>query len=110
MIRLLYVSTAIPNLPKDELDQIVASANQKNAENKITGALGFNGVNFAQILEGEEDELDALMSKIKNDTRHSGVIEIMRKEIDQRRYEGWNMKLVAGRQFNELVEAIGHEF
>lgn len=106
MIRLLYVSTAVPNLSEDDIAEIVATANKHNAEFDITGALAYNGVNFAQVLEGAEHHLNQLMDNISKDHRHSGVIEMMRNPIESRAFDGFHMKHIEGLQFDELVSAM----
>ncbi|MCF4099461.1 BLUF domain-containing protein [Maritalea mediterranea] len=106
MIRILYVSTALPNLKKADVDQIVVDAQKVNAEHDITGALAYNGVNFAQVLEGAEHHLTQLMKNIEKDRRHSGVIEIMRTPIEARVYQGWHMKQIEGTQFDQLITAM----
>ncbi|WP_424984117.1 BLUF domain-containing protein [Maritalea sp. S77] len=106
MIRIFYVSTAMPNLTETEITQIVATAKQHNAKFEITGALAYNGVNFAQVLEGDEIHLEQLMDNIKNDERHSGVIEVARTSTEKRAFEGWHMKHIEGLKFDELVHAM----
>jgi GrpB-like predicted nucleotidyltransferase (UPF0157 family) len=106
LIRILYVSTAIPNLNESDIADIVATANKHNAEFEITGALAYNGVNFAQVLEGAEQHLNQLMDNISKDRRHSGVIEMMRNPIEQRAFDGFHMKHIEGLKFDELVQAM----
>lgn len=106
LIRILYVSTAIPSLTEADIAQIVATATEHNAKFDITGALAYNGVNFAQVLEGAESHLEQLMANIKNDERHSGVIEMARKPIEKRNFDGWHMKHIEGLQFDELIHAM----
>jgi hypothetical protein len=89
----LYISTA-PNLSRDEVESVLAASARNNPERGITGLLLYNGRNFLQLLEGEESALVALMVRIGNDPRHTGVSIIDRRAIDQRSCPGWAMKRV----------------
>ncbi|WP_424984116.1 BLUF domain-containing protein [Maritalea sp. S77] len=106
MIRLLYVSTALDNLDYKDIAAILESAQSKNADKEITGALAYNGKIFAQVLEGDEAEIDRLMRKIKDDSRHASIIELMRKPITERAYGDWSMKLIDSKDFDELIGAM----
>jgi len=89
----LYISTA-PNLSRDEVASVLAASARNNPERGITGLLLYNGRNFLQLLEGEESALVALMVRIGNDPRHTGVSIIDRRAIEQRSCAGWAMKRV----------------
>ncbi|AVX03109.1 BLUF domain-containing protein [Maritalea myrionectae] len=106
MIRLLYVSTGLANLDYKDVSAILEAAQRKNATKNITGALAYNGKNFAQVLEGSEADIDKLMRKIKDDSRHANVIEMMRKPITERAYSDWSMKMIDSKDFDELIAAM----
>jgi hypothetical protein len=89
----LYISTA-PNLAREEVESILEASARNNPERGITGLLLYNGRNFLQLLEGEESALVALMVRIGNDPRHTGISMIERKAIMQRSCPGWAMKRV----------------
>lgn len=54
LVRLIYVSSAVEELPDQVLDDILKSAVQHNKPQNITGMLLYCGGNFMQVLEGEE--------------------------------------------------------
>lgn len=89
----LYISTA-PSLPREDVDAIIAASARNNPARGITGFLLFNGRNFLQLLEGEEEAVAALMETITADPRHSGVSVIDRRDIAQRACPDWAMKRV----------------
>jgi hypothetical protein len=89
----LYISTA-PTLSRDEVDAILATSARNNPARAITGLLLYNGRNFLQLIEGEEEELVGLMLKITEDPRHSGITLLDRRAIDERSCPGWAMKRV----------------
>ncbi|MBU7579508.1 MAG: BLUF domain-containing protein [Porphyrobacter sp.] len=89
----LYISTA-PTLSRDEVDAILATSARNNPARGITGLLLYNGRNFLQLIEGEEEELVALMLRITEDARHSGITVLDRRAIEARACPDWAMKRV----------------
>lgn len=106
MIRLFYVSTATLGITDEDTAKIAAVAAEKNKKLDITGALAFNGVNFAQILEGEKQAVESLLEEIRADDRHSGLIVVDTKPVFGRAYGGWSMKKVEGLSFDEFMAAM----
>lgn len=106
MHRLFYVSTASPDVDDTILETIVELAQRHNYDNEISGALSFNGFNFAQVLEGERDAIFSLYEKIKRDVRHAGVILIGEKPISERLYSEWGMIKIDGYDFDKLVRKM----
>lgn len=106
MIRVFYVSTASPSFGNGDLEALVDKAARNNEARDITGALAFNGVNFGQVLEGEEETIAELMEMIRCDVRHDGVIVIQEKQVEGRAFENWSMKRIKGLEFDELVAAM----
>ena len=87
----LYISTA-PGLKREELDSIIASCEQNNAERGITGLLVYNGRNFIQLLEGEEADLLWVMRRISSDGRHSGLSVLEDVSATNRACPDWSMR------------------
>ncbi|QFT58419.1 Blue light- and temperature-regulated antirepressor YcgF [Sulfitobacter sp. THAF37] len=106
MIRLLYFSTAKPNLEPAEIDSIVAISQTNNENRDITGALTYNGRNFCQLLEGDEIAVRDLVEVIRNDNRHSGFKIIDEKRIEARAFDGWSMKRVENLDFSSVINAM----
>ena len=106
MHRLFYVSTASPDFDIAELAPLVKAAAEKNRQLNITGALKFNGVNFAQVLEGEKDAVLGLMRSIRGDKRHTGVIVVAELEAEERLFGDWDMSFVDGLDFQDFVNAM----
>jgi len=90
---LLYVSrsTIPPKEAEDVLNQIVATSASKNPVLGLTGTLLFTGTHFAQVLEGENASIDALMALISIDPRHDQVRIIERGPLARRRFVNWGM-------------------
>lgn len=90
----LYVSTA-QGLAPEIVEQIVESSAVANARNAITGFLLYNGRNFLQLVEGEEENLFSLMRKISADPRHAGLSCLDNSPIDARACPDWGMKRIS---------------
>ncbi len=94
MIRIAYISTALPSFSDDALGRLVLNSSRFNAQNHISGVLLCNMRNFLQILEGPADVLDPLMARISSDARHEGVKEFLRIKTERRWFSQWSMRLI----------------
>lgn len=110
--RICYISVA--TAPAAVLDAdvraICALAEPHNARAGITGALTFHGGRFAQVLEGPESALRALMTRIAADPRHHSLTVIADAEINARRYADWSMAYRDPRDFvrDQLDTVLEH--
>jgi uncharacterized membrane protein (DUF373 family) len=91
MLQLSYISTATRSMTAEDLTDILRVARARNADRGITGMLLYSNRTFVQVLEGEEDELNALLEVIKRDSRHTALRVLERKRIDRREYADWTM-------------------
>jgi hypothetical protein len=106
LIRLLYFSTAEARLSPAEVDEIVAHAARKNKGLGITGALAYNGRNFCQVLEGDEEKVMALARVIEQDPRYSGFKIIDQKKISSAHFADWSMQRVRDLDFSTVINAM----
>jgi hypothetical protein len=74
-----------------EIRKILASARRHNRERQITGALLFSDGCFAQVLEGELAEVEAIFETIQCDPRHSDVTVLHVHSIEARSFGSWSM-------------------
>jgi uncharacterized protein YaaQ len=90
---LLYVSRSLlDDVASDkEVETLVSKAQQRNAELAVTGALIFSSKGFAQVLEGTEEAIDALMESIKQDGRHTDIAIVHDRSIEKRDFKDWSM-------------------
>ncbi len=90
--RLLFVSRATLADPEDGLVSIVALSRFNNARDGITGVLLLFADGFiCQVLEGACTQLDASLSRIRDDKRHTDIRVLQAVPIRERRYPGWPM-------------------
>ena len=95
-MRLWKISyTSIAALPEEAANAaalvICALAEQYNALHGITGVLTLHRGRFAQVLEGPETALRALMARIMVDSRHHTIKIVSDGPIFKRRYADWSM-------------------
>lgn len=91
---LTYISRAAEKLSDDDVFAIYKTATELNAIDGITGLLVFDGAVFMQIVEGGQDALDALVTRLEGDTRHHKLDIVDKRAIAVRSFADWSMKLV----------------
>lgn len=91
LITLVYVSFAHQDMTQDELLSILKVARENNAKLNVTGMLLYRDGFFIQALEGEDNVVAALYTKIQQDARHERIITVYRNEIEQRMFGNWTM-------------------
>ncbi len=76
---------------QSEIENILATAHQNNPAKGITGALLYSGGFFCQVIEGAQEEIEALFESIQMDDRHSDVTILHFEKIDVRGFDEWAM-------------------
>ena len=90
---LIYRSQLNASCRSGQLAALVERARIRNTGLNITGILLSNGHEVLQILEGAEESVVKLFNKIREDKRHTGVVELMRDYGPRRRFENVGMLL-----------------
>ncbi|RIJ32934.1 BLUF domain-containing protein [Henriciella mobilis] len=93
MYRLAYVSTSHTHLSAEDMQDVLESAIRNNKKAGVSGTLLFNGMNFLQILEGPEEEVERIYTRICEDSRHNHVVTIFRESGARRCFEKSPMTL-----------------
>lgn len=75
----------------ETLIDMLTSFRKNNLLNHITGMMLFSEGSFLQVLEGPDKELDALVKKIKKDSRHHSLVQIVSDTIQERIFSDWKM-------------------
>ena len=88
---LVYVSSARQHFSEEDLETLLISSRQNNSKLGITGMLLFSGDNFIQVLEGELQAINSLYSKISSDPRHTGLLILLKGEVETRNFPQWSM-------------------
>lgn len=84
-----YVSNIAGEMQITELNQLLKFCEEKNKKLDIKGVLLYSGGNFFQVLEGEREVVLPLWAKIQNDPRHSGIIQILGRNIEKGSYDNY---------------------
>jgi uncharacterized membrane protein (DUF373 family) len=82
-----------------DLSDILSKSRKNNIDLGITGMLLYGNKTFIQTLEGEEQKVNELISKIRKDNRHGDFRLISKKEIEKRQFSDWSMG------FKKIVES-----
>jgi hypothetical protein len=91
LLRLVYMSQAHRSMPLEALSSLLVKARAANEARLITGALLYQDQVFFQLLEGPEEEVRALYSKIKQDPRHFGCQILLDYQTNERLFPDWSM-------------------
>ncbi|RZM06444.1 MAG: BLUF domain-containing protein [Sphingomonas sp.] len=87
--RILYTSRSLCSTC--EAKALAGQARTSNARDGITGALYLADGRFLQYLEGQEDDIAALLERIERDPRHTDCKVLDRRAISRRIYADWHM-------------------
>jgi hypothetical protein len=74
-----------------QLGNLLVQARERNATLGITGLLLYRDGNFIQTIEGPSAATDELMTSIRVDSRHRGMIVMLDTEDDSREFGNWAM-------------------
>lgn len=105
-MRILYVSRAAERLTQFEVMQIVAASRSHNWRAGLTGCLLFTGLDFAQVIEGPEATVRALLERLASDPRHTGVRVLSNAAADRRRFANWTMGYILDTDLSLDVGAL----
>ena len=76
----------------------------KNASLNITGVLLYINGHIVQVLEGEQQAVEALYKRIQADDRHTDVRTVLERPIIQRLFSQWYMgyETLTTQQYDEV--------
>lgn len=86
------MSRASSSLAPDEIFKIIETSANNNLRDDLTGFLIFSNNRFFQVVEGSEDSIGSLMSRLGRDKRHSDIEILSRIEVEERSFPNWRMK------------------
>ncbi|MCV6637782.1 BLUF domain-containing protein [Candidatus Albibeggiatoa sp. nov. NOAA] len=95
MKRLIYISRMTESVSSTDLHKIGETSQRNNRELEITGVLLYLNGLFFQILEGNEERIDNLYTKILIDNRHKDIMCLQSEEnISARLFPDWDMQVI----------------
>ena len=86
-----YVSSAVREFTRAELLALLERSREKNGRLGITGLLVYQGGNFLQVLEGDEQSVRHLYEIIFEDPRHKDIYILFEEFIPEREFPNWSM-------------------
>jgi len=89
--RLIYVSEAVTPVTPRLVDAIVDRATERNAHDGISGALLCSPSHFMQWLEGSNEAVESVWTRIRNDKRHRISRVLADGAVPARRFGDWAM-------------------
>ncbi|MCI5120416.1 MAG: BLUF domain-containing protein [Candidatus Electrothrix sp. AUS4] len=84
-----------------DLIKIHNSSIKNNPGLGITGVLFYHNRNFLQALEGEQEQLEKLMTTLEKDPRHTRMTRLVDTEVARRGFPDWQMDV-----FNLDADAV----
>ncbi|WP_248723797.1 BLUF domain-containing protein [Seonamhaeicola sp. ML3] len=97
-----YLSDSIAHESMEKLETLYLKARANNKKNNITGVLIYNNLNFLQVLEGEEEVVNATFDRIRFDRRHRNIFEVINTTVDVRIFEDYNFGFTIVNSKSEL--------
>ena len=91
LVSLIYISASSHLMNNDELEEILTKSRANNTELGLTGMLLYYEGAFMQVLEGPEESVHRLYSRINLDPRHSRITRLWEEYIPERSFPDWSM-------------------
>lgn len=89
-----YISTEARRLSRADIQDILRVSRMKNTMRRLTGVLLYYDGVFLQVLEGEHDQLDELMTVLRLDRRHGEIRVMLDETTTERHFPDWSMAFV----------------
>jgi hypothetical protein len=78
----------------ESIHDILKKSRTNNSAKNITGILCYDPIYFLQCLEGPKNEVNILYRQILRDDRHSDVLLLEYKDIEERAFGNWTMAFI----------------
>lgn len=89
--RIAYISQATKQFTKRDLLDLLHDSRAYNTLDNISGVLIHKQGFFFQIIEGEQEVVNELLTRLLNDPRHSEIKIILDSSADNRLFSNWAM-------------------
>ncbi|OEY72659.1 BLUF domain-containing protein [Salegentibacter salarius] len=103
-----YVSRQSHVITDKALKELLEKARNNNTAITVTGMLIYFQGTFIQYIEGEEENVDWLYSKIAKDKRHQNITELDSGFSKERAFSDWSMAFKK-LQKDEAFEILGYK-
>lgn len=98
LLQIIYISRStfespeVINKIEPNVARILSKSRVNNRKNGLVGVLYFGDGVFFQCLEGEEEAVNTLLTKLDADPRHRDLKIISKKYVDEFSFGEWSMK------------------
>lgn len=103
LVQIIYTSNATTCFSQKQLVNLLAKARKNNHSLNISGMLVYDDGFFIQVLEGPENDVDALFTCIEKDPKHCNVRLLLRQQLTEKEYDEWSMGFVDTADLNKQV-------
>lgn len=101
-----YSSRTAEGLTVDQLNALVRNAAHHNRLAGVTGVLLCDGIRFLQYIEGPEEGIEFVLTRVLSSRRHTDVVELARGHGGSRRFPYWSMHWIPVEQHELHAAAI----
>lgn len=91
MYHLIYSSHSSHPFTKEDLISLLTTSRIANKKTGITGILIYMQGKFIQVLEGDQQKVEAIYRKIQGDSRHKQIKKVMVGNSPERIFNDWSM-------------------
>lgn len=95
MFHVVYMSTATAPFTAEAESEVLESARAFNTEHGVTGLLVHAAGFFLQVLEGEQDAVEAAYARAAASDRHTALLRTPALEVPERVFPDWAMGFAA---------------
>lgn len=89
-----YSSQATTGLSVHDMEAVALRAANRNLQAGVSGILLYDGSHFLQYLEGPDESLSTVYSRILTSRRHHEIIELKRGRVGVRRFPQHALQLL----------------
>ena len=90
--RATYLSSASQTFDRSQMHALCEVSRANNREAGITGILLYVDGSFLQVVEGPGRAVEALLARVEQDSRHSGMMVMERTAARDRFFPDWSME------------------
>ncbi len=91
LYHLIYASSATQRLSQNKLLELLKNARRNNETNGLTGMLLYRDGLYLQFLEGQHDDIDQLLKRLRDDPRHHSIRTLREGVLPERLFPEWSM-------------------
>ena len=89
--RLIYTSQPVKQFSATDLINLLHDARAYNSIDNICGVLLHRHGYFLQVIEGDKEPIENLLSRLRKDKRHKNIVVIYDGFVDRRVFSNWAM-------------------